>query len=172
MPDIPFDLPFDLKNDKVRDILFDVTEKIIQPYFQSQSNVATQKTSPSDIQTKADLEAEYLFQKELTRLLPESLFVGEETVHQSPETLDRLKQNDVPVWIVDPVDGTRNFYRGVPCYGIILALSYNQVITHGWIYDIPGNRLACAVRGQGVTLNDQPVDLTTLHRPEKDILKG
>src|SRR3546814_9282988 len=61
----------------------------------------------------------------LTDLLPGSLVVGEEAVHAEPALMDQLA-SDAPVWILDPIDGTRNFAHGRPVFAIMVALEIGR----------------------------------------------
>ncbi|MBB0247049.1 inositol monophosphatase, partial [Streptomyces alkaliphilus] len=80
------------------------------------------KTGPNDLVTVADREVERRLTEELTALLPGSLVVGEEGVHEDPGRYAALESED-PVWIVDPVDGTRQFVRGEPGFCTMVALA-------------------------------------------------
>ena len=75
----------------------------------------TDKGSRENIVTSADIENERFLRSRLTSLVPGSAFVGEEG-DESP-ILD-----DGYTWIVDPIDGTMNFSRGIPEVGISVAL--------------------------------------------------
>ncbi|MER7185202.1 inositol monophosphatase family protein [Streptomyces hyaluromycini] len=113
-----------------------------------------QKSGPHDLVTDADRLAERYLTAELGALLPGSVVVGEEAVHADPETYDAL-QGDAPVWIVDPVDGTRQFVRGEDGFCTLVALAHRGVLLASWTYAPAREQLATAVRGKGAFLDGE-----------------
>lgn len=61
------------------------------------------------------------------------------------------------VWIVDPIDGTSNYLRGIPHFAISIALEIKGRLEAGVIYDPVRSELFTAARGQGAFLNDQRI---------------
>src|SRR3546814_8953683 len=88
----------------------------------------------SDLVTVVDVAVEKRLTARLTDLLPGSLVVGEEAVHAEPALMDQLA-SDAPVWILDPIDGTRNFAHGCPVFAIMVALAQGGESIAGWILD-------------------------------------
>ncbi|MER5912924.1 inositol monophosphatase family protein [Streptomyces sp. NPDC001982] len=111
-----------------------------------------QKSGPHDLVTDADRLAEKYLTEALGALLPGSVVVGEEAVHADPATYDAI-QGDAPVWIVDPVDGTRQFVHGDPGFCTLVALAHRGVVLASWTYAAARGQLATAVRGQGAYLD-------------------
>ncbi|MER6465303.1 inositol monophosphatase family protein [Streptomyces sp. NPDC001288] len=111
-----------------------------------------QKSGPHDLVTDADRLAEKYLTGALGALLPGSVVVGEEAVHADPETYEAL-QGDAPVWIVDPVDGTRQFVRGEDGFCTLVALAHRGVLLASWTYAPVREQLATAVRGRGAFLD-------------------
>ena len=60
-------------------------------------------------------------------MLPGSFVVGDEAVHADPVTYEAI-QGEAPVWIVDPVDGTRQFVHGDPGFCTLVALAQGGVL--------------------------------------------
>jgi fructose-1,6-bisphosphatase/inositol monophosphatase family enzyme len=112
------------------------------------------KSGPHDLVTDADRLAERYLTEELGRLLPGSLVVGEEAVHANPATYEALR-GDAPVWIVDPVDGTRQFVHGETGFCTLVALARHGVLLASWTYAPARGQLATAVRGQGAFLDGE-----------------
>ncbi len=56
-------------------------------------------------------------------------------------------------WIIDPIDGTTNFTRGVPPYAVSIALQHGAEMVVGVVLDVPHNELFTAVRGGGLRVN-------------------
>lgn len=111
-----------------------------------------QKAGLHDLVTDADRLAERYLTEALGALLPGSVVVGEEAVHADPETYEAL-QGDAPVWIVDPVDGTRQFVRGEDGFCTLVALAHRGVLLASWTYAPAREQLATAVRGKGARLD-------------------
>ncbi|WP_416237121.1 inositol monophosphatase family protein [Streptomyces sp. RB17] len=113
-----------------------------------------QKSGPHDLVTDADRLAELRLTEDLGALLPGSVVVGEEAVHADPATYAAL-QGDAPVWIVDPVDGTRQFVHGDDGFCTLVALAHRGVVLASWTYAAARDQLATAVRGQGAFLDGE-----------------
>lgn len=137
---------------RVEALLRRVAEEQILPYFQALSDDdVQQKTSDQDLVTVADVAAEKALTAALPDILPGCLIVGEEAVSEDKDVLKRL-DDPQPVWVIDPIDGTFNFAHGTEKFGTLLSLVEGGVVTHGWIYDIIGDRMVSAVKGQGAYL--------------------
>ncbi|WP_416977527.1 inositol monophosphatase family protein [Streptomyces sp. T028] len=113
-----------------------------------------QKAGPHDLVTDADRGAELFLTGALGALLPGSVVVGEEAVHADPATYEAI-QGDAPVWIVDPVDGTRQFVRGEEGFSTLVALAHRGVLLASWIHAPARDQLATAVRGGGAFLDGE-----------------
>ncbi|MCC9306127.1 inositol monophosphatase [Kitasatospora sp. RB6PN24] len=110
------------------------------------------KAGAHDLVTVADRLAEEYLTAELTGLLPGSVVVGEEAVHADPAVYGALR-GSVPVWIVDPVDGTRQFVHGDPAFCTLVALAHHGELLASWTYAPALGEFATAVRGEGAYLN-------------------
>ncbi|MET8286248.1 inositol monophosphatase family protein [Streptomyces sp. NPDC051639] len=129
----------------------------IMPRFrQLAAHEIDQKSGPHDLVTDADRKAEEYLTDTLPKLLPGSVVVGEEAVHADPATYDAI-QGAAPVWIVDPVDGTRQFVRGESGFCTLVALTLGGVVHASWTYAPARGQLAVALRGRGAHLDGQPL---------------
>ncbi|MFF5301460.1 inositol monophosphatase family protein [Streptomyces sp. NPDC013161] len=125
----------------------------IMPRFrQLAAHEVDQKSGPHDLVTDADRNAERYLTKVLGSLLPGSVVVGEEAVHADPETYEAI-QGDAPVWIVDPVDGTRQFVRGETGFCTLVALARHGELLASWTYAAARDQMATAVKGGGAFLD-------------------
>ncbi|WP_053671146.1 inositol monophosphatase family protein [Streptomyces sp. NRRL B-1140] len=113
-----------------------------------------QKSGPHDLVTDADRKAELHLTEALADLLPGSVVVGEEAVHANPAAYEAI-QGDAPVWIVDPVDGTRQFVRGEAGFCTLVALAHRGRLLASWTYAPARDRLAFAQRGKGAHLDGE-----------------
>lgn len=115
-------------------------------------NAKPTKDDPTDIVTAADRGAEAYLSSRLPTLFPGSLVLGEEAVAADPTILDRLLGN-TPVWLVDPLDGTRCFATGETTFGPMVALVDRGTILAAAIQLPIAGELLLAERGQGAFLN-------------------
>ncbi|MET7594198.1 MULTISPECIES: inositol monophosphatase family protein [unclassified Streptomyces] len=129
----------------------------IMPRFrQLAAHEIDQKTGPHDLVTDADRKAEEYLTGALTALLPGSVVVGEEAVHANPATYEAIR-GDAPVWIVDPVDGTRQFVHGDPGFCTLVALALDGVVHASWTFAPAREEFATAVRGRGAVVDGTPL---------------
>ncbi|MGW1891403.1 inositol monophosphatase family protein [Streptomyces sp. NPDC002004] len=129
----------------------------VMPRFrQLAAHEIVEKNGPHDLVTVADRLAEEHLTASLTAILPGSVVVGEEAVHADPSTYEALR-GDAPVWIVDPVDGTRQFVHGDPGFCMLVALARRGELLASWTYAPALDELAVAVRGRGAVLDDAPL---------------
>ncbi|MFD8295977.1 inositol monophosphatase family protein [Streptomyces bauhiniae] len=113
-----------------------------------------QKSGPHDLVTDADRLAERRLTEELSRLLPGSVVVGEEAVHANPASYDAVR-GDAPVWIIDPVDGTRQFVHGNDGFCTLVALAHRGTVLASWTYAPVRDQFATARRGKGAFLDGE-----------------
>lgn len=112
-----------------------------------------EKNGPSDLVTKYDLAVQAFLRRELLRLLPEAGFLGEEG---QTDTLP-----DTPwIFVVDPIDGTTNFVRNLGYSNISVALVHNGKSEYGVVYNPFREEMYAARRGEGATLNDEPIHVS------------
>lgn len=111
-----------------------------------------QKAGPHDLVTDADRLAERYLTQVLAAMLPGSVVVGEEAVHADPAGYEALR-GEAPVWIIDPVDGTRQFVHGDTGFCTLVALARHGVVLASWTYAPARDQFATAVRGRGAHLD-------------------
>lgn len=98
-----------------------------------------------DFVTAVDERIEAWLRRQLRRLLPEAGFLGEESV---PSGLDRPWS-----WVVDPIDGTSNFARGLPHFAVSVALLHGGQPLLAVVHCAPENACYDAVLGRGARRN-------------------
>lgn len=109
--------------------------------------------------TVADRAAETRIREELARRFPDHGVVGEEFGEAEGSSGMR--------WIVDPIDGTKSFLRGVPLYALLLALEVEGAIEVGVCYFPALDEMVYAARGHGAYRNGRRTrvsDVTSLDR--------
>ena len=112
--------------------------------------------------TEADLTVQARITHELQEHYPDTALLGEE---MTADEQSELLNNSDSLWCLDPLDGTSNFAVGVPYYAISLALIERGVVTLGIVYDPNRDECFVAIRGQGASLNDQPLTVKPVTLP-------
>jgi fructose-1,6-bisphosphatase/inositol monophosphatase family enzyme len=134
-------------------LLRDVASRAILPYYQKLASHQVEAKLADDVVTVADKLSEELLEEGL-RKIADLPIVGEEAAFANPAVFDRLAGD---CWIVDPLDGTRNFARGAPPFGILIAMASGGEARTGWIYDVLTERFCVAHRGKGAFVNGEKI---------------
>ncbi|MGP3970084.1 inositol monophosphatase family protein [Streptomyces sp. 6N223] len=129
-------------------------EEIMPRWKQLAAHEVSYKSGPHDLVTIADRAAERRLTTALTALLPGSMVVGEETVHEDPDSYAALR-GAAPVWIVDPIDGTRPFIGGETGFATLVALAHRGELLGSWTLAPALGLFAHARRGGGAWLNGE-----------------
>ena len=110
---------------RVNKIIEDVVSTIIMPSFRAlrPEDIHAKDTpgDPADVVTIVDQTAERYLIAALKDVVSGAAFIGEEAVCEDAALLDALSRS-APVWLIDPIDGTKNFAQGQPDFGVMLAL--------------------------------------------------
>ena len=120
------------------------------------------KPAPEDLVTEADIQAEAAITRGVNALLPDAVVIGEEAVSDDPRILDGLAAAECAV-IIDPVDGTWNFAKGLATFGVILAVAERGETVWGMLYDPILDDWIWARKGGGTWFQrpgEDPVQLT------------
>ncbi|HET6609849.1 MAG TPA: inositol monophosphatase family protein [Rhodopila sp.] len=144
-------------------ILADAARAEILPRFKSlRDGDVRSKTSVFDPVTEADEAAERAISAALRARFPGAVIVGEEATAADPSLLDRLAEADL-AFVVDPIDGTRNFIAGLPLFGVMAAAITRGTIQAGVIHDPICGDTVHAFKGQGAWLSRPGHDPKRLH---------
>jgi fructose-1,6-bisphosphatase/inositol monophosphatase family enzyme len=140
-------------------ILRDAADRHIRPRFRLLQEGDIVEKSPGELVTSADREAELEIAARLLELEPGIPVIGEEAVAAEPALLDALYLGET-CWVLDPLDGTRNFIAGDERYGVQLALIEGGRAIAAWIWQPESDNLWHAERGKGTTRNGEPMRAT------------
>ncbi len=104
--------------------------------------------------TVADREAEALLKKSLLGRFPSDGFLGEESGHTPSSSGFR--------WIIDPIDGTRSFVRGIPLWATLVGLEHHGEQIAG-VAEVPAlGHSYRALRGEGAYRNDRRIHVSSV----------
>jgi fructose-1,6-bisphosphatase/inositol monophosphatase family enzyme len=149
---------------RVADLIRETAAAELLPRFRNLSKSDIRQKRPGDVVTVADVASEQRLASGLAKILPGVPVVGEEAVEGDASLLDLIGRRGEACWIVDPLDGTANFAAGKDQFAVIVCLVQDAATVGAWILDVPNGRMAVALQGQGVTLEDAPVTGVTTGR--------
>ena len=118
---------------------------IIARGFENRADLMTEAKGDNDFVTRIDKEAEMAIINKIKQSYPEHSFVGEEG--------GVVEGDDTFKWIIDPLDGTTNFIKGIPHFTVSIALMYKGRLDQAVIFDPIRGELFTASKGQGAQLN-------------------
>jgi myo-inositol-1(or 4)-monophosphatase len=104
-----------------------------------------------DLVSEADRATEELIVATLSRDFPDDSFLGEE---------GGLRQSGPMLWVIDPIDGTANFLRGIPHWCVSLGLIVDNQATVGFLYDPIADEMFSARQGHGAFLNGAAIGVS------------
>lgn len=114
--------------------------------------------------TTADLEANRKIQEIISGRFPDDGWLSEE----DKDNPDRLKAPRV--WVVDPIDGTKEFIQGVPQFAVSIGLVVGRRAVLGVVYNPAAEKFFVAVKGQGARLNGQPLRVSSQEKANGALL--
>ena len=118
--------------------------------------VGYQAKAAADFVTEVDIAAEKEILYQLGKAYPEHRFLCEESGLSGNEDSDYT-------WVIDPLDGTSNFLRGIPHYAISIACLHRGKIEHAVVYDPVRREEFIASRGRGAQLNGHRIRVGSRH---------
>lgn len=134
-------------------------EQVINDFVHSGQWSVSNKSDDSPV-TEVDVAAEHAIKSVLVQALPQAAFFGEETGH-SAAVEGAAPGGGTPAfrWLVDPIDGTKSFIRGMPFYSTQIALEHDGELIVG-VSNAPayGERVV-SIAGKGTRLNSQAVQV-------------
>ena len=120
------------------------------------------KTSTFDIVTDADEACERAIARQLRARFPGAVVIGEEAAGRDPGLLDALESADL-AFLIDPLDGTRNFASGLPLFGVMAAAVVRGEVVAGVILDPVSGTTALARAQEGAWMQDRSGARVRMH---------
>jgi len=127
-------------------------------FFKRREALAVEFKGTQDVVSAADREIERLVRDRLGALFPGDGVLGEE---------EGMAGEPASCWVVDPIDGTQNFLRGLPYWTVVLAYVRNGVCELGLTSDPVHDELFTAHRGRGAWRDDHPIRCRAPASPEE-----
>lgn len=110
--------------------------------------------------TAADRAAEIFIRGELEKNYPTHAILGEEFGETGGQTGSMR-------WIIDPIDGTKSFMRGVPLYAVLIGLEIDGVVQVGAAYYPGTDEMLCAADGEGAWWNGRRAHVSDVSSMER-----
>ena len=120
--------------------------------FHGRQHLDIEHKGTQDFVSEADRACEDLIVGALQKLFPDDGFLGEERGVQNA--------GGQATWIIDPIDGTANFLRGIPLWCVSLGLLVGNEAAVGVIYNPITEELYAARHGNGATLNGKSIEVS------------
>ncbi|MBK7857274.1 MAG: inositol monophosphatase [Archangiaceae bacterium] len=122
-------------------------------HFENRGALTVEHKGLQDLVSAADREVEQLVRTRIAERFPEDALLGEEAGSGGAVSSRAL-------WVIDPIDGTTNFLRGLPHWGVVLAFVADEVVEHGVIVAPVLRERYVARKGRGAFCNDRPLKVT------------
>jgi len=130
-----------------------VAQQEIMPRY---LKVAHQRKTDGSIFTEADIAAQNALVSALQQI-GDCPVLGEEMPAERQEALWRAGEEGL--WCIDPIDGTSNFFNGLPYFAVSVALMRHGRSVLGVVYDPVADEMFWAERGSGAFLNGEPLPI-------------
>lgn len=127
---------------------------LIRRYVGDVDKVRVQLKDANDFVSEVDKQAEREIIQALRRAYPDHSILGEESGKHGDETAEYQ-------WVIDPLDGTTNFLYGLPHFAVSIGLKQRGRLFLGVIYDPLRDEMFAAARGEGATLNNRKIRVSS-----------
>ncbi len=135
--------------------------KIILQYYSKNVN-AVCKTNTCDLVTKADIASENKIISIIKNKFPDHSILTEESGEE-------IHKSDY-CWVIDPLDGTNNFYHKFPMFCVSIALYKNGKPLIGVVFDPIKKEFFYAEKHKGAYLNNNKINVSSVNRLSKSLL--
>src|ERR1700756_716302 len=129
--------------------------------FQRRGVAAETKPDESPV-TAADRACEKLIVETISREFPGDGVLGEEGANREGRNGRK--------WIIDPIDGTRDFVRGIPLWAVLIGLEVNGEVVAGTAHCPRQGLLLWAAKGVGAWANGLAIRVSDVLEPEEAVL--
>lgn len=146
----------DQQVDAALDLVVDVFKGFQGELLSVFGNVEHTSKSDNTAVTVYDVKVEEALKTRLAEAFPTVGFEGEET---------GATGNRETYWLVDPIDGTSSFIRGLPFSTNMAALVSSGEVIAAVIYDFVNDNLYTAIKGKGALKNGKPISVNTKRKP-------
>lgn len=163
----------DTQSEDLVDLVRTAAAREIMPRFRNLAGAEIEaKDHAQDLVTVADRAAEDAIRRQVAKVLPGAVVVGEEAVSADPALLGAIAASELCV-VVDPIDGTGNYVAGLSVFGTILAVVHRGQTVFGLLYDPVADDWMFARRSEGAWFRRRSGEVTPLAtRPDRDLAEA
>lgn len=137
--------------------------KLALDYFNRRDKLEIEHKGMQDLVSIADRNTEDFIRAGLSQAFPDDQIIGEEGGTEAARAAG-------PLWIIDPIDGTMNFLRGLPYWSVAVALVVDRRLQIGITYDPVHDELFTARRGGGARRNGQVIRVSAADDPKQSVI--
>lgn len=136
--------------------------KIILHHVEQLDQINVSTKAHGEFVTEVDLKAEQAIIRTIRKAYPHHNILTEESgLHQGDSAI---------TWIIDPIDGTKNYIHGFPFYAVSIAVSIKNRIEHAVVYDPNRHECFSASRGRGARLNERKIRVSKRYKLSEALL--
>lgn len=139
--------------------------RIIMKHYRQGTLGEIHTKARNDYVTEVDREAESVIIQTIKRAHPRHAILAEESGRDGA-----ADGKDEVIWIIDPIDGTMNFIRGIPHFCISIGCQVHGQLSHAVVYDPFKEELFTASRGSGAALDGKRIRVANTSRLNSAIL--
>ncbi|MGI9499423.1 MAG: inositol monophosphatase family protein [Geminicoccaceae bacterium] len=137
--------------------------KLALDFFHRRDQLEVEHKGMQDLVSLADRQTEDIIRDGLSRAFPDDAIIGEEGGTEAAAATG-------PLWIIDPIDGTMNFLRGVPYWSVAVALVVDRRLMIGITYDPVHDEMFTARRGGGAYRNGREIRVSGVDDPKRAVI--
>ena len=134
----------------------------IKYYYGKKLTATSKENIQSNYVTKADLKSEELIIKTILSEFPDHNILSEETG-------SKIGSSEY-TWIIDPLDGTTNFFRNIPIFSVSIALAFKSKVILGLVYNPITEEMFFAQEGTTSTLNNKIIHISNKNKLQSSIV--
>lgn len=131
--------------------------------YRGKAAIVVEKEKTLDFATEADIASEKYLRSEINHLFPSHGILGEEE--------GTTNVGSVYTWIIDPLDGTLDYKRGMPYFNVHVALEYQGQIIIGCVYCPTTGEIYSSSKGCGVRKNKISVTVSNIDELHESIIR-
>ena len=126
------------------------------------SSIKVNHDDGKDIKIDTDVRSEEIILKHLVEHSPHSILSEEKGLMP--------RENNEAIWIVDPLDGTMNYFKNIPACCVSIGLWHQDKPLLGVVYDFNAGDFFTGIVGEGAWINDQKINVSEISKKEKAVL--
>jgi myo-inositol-1(or 4)-monophosphatase len=148
-----------MKNDLDRRLEFTIdlarrAGELALTFFREIDKLTIESKGHQDLVSNGDREVELFVRAALAKEYPNDGIVGEE---HAP-----VEGSSGHIWVIDPIDGTANFVRGIPAWTVVIACVKDNFAVVGVVHEPSTGETFAARRGGGAFLNGRPIKVSNV----------